>query len=678
MSLRKKLPLLIVALVTISLLLTGVLTYYSSSSLLIEKSKDEIDANAIRTGEAIYGLINGEIRNSYLITVHSTMEEIIKKKETMTDEEFFSPKNEDLAKANAIFRKSFEGTVKHEKTFLTDKNGVVIASSAEKGENGSIKIPDRAYFIEAMKGKTAIGDTVLNRSNNLPIVVFANPVKDSAGNTIGIIGNSVYTSYFSQHLSGIKVNDRGVLYMMDRNGMIIAHSADETMVNTKVENPEILKLLEIQTDKDLVNGRMEIKEGNTTSYLSYSKIPISNWVVIVQDDIKDIQKPLTSLSIKYAMILVLAIIAASIVGYFISKSIVRPLSGMTQLFKQIAQGNLQVAATGKYQSEFKEMADNFNLMAAKNKDLISHMHKSLDVLQESTSELDQSSKETTASIQEASITTQEISRAVESQARDTEMIVTRFTTLGEKIAESNAKAGLVKARTEEIMHVFQQNQSIIQELIAVKVKNEAEVGKILEITQELGESSKQISAITNVIGEIARQTNLLALNASIEAARAGEHGRGFSVVASEIRTLAEQTAKSSEEIGQRISTTLGFVARNNDTVKEIQTIAALQDKYIDETKQSSEQIMEYVQEITDQIKAVASDLTVMAQDKEEVLAAAESMSASGEEVAASIQQVTATIDAQHRMVQHLAEMIETIDGLSKELMQSASHFKIKS
>jgi methyl-accepting chemotaxis protein len=90
--------------------------------------------------------------------------------------------------------------------------------------------------------------------------------------------------------------------------------------------------------------------------------------------------------------------------------------------------------------------------------------------------------------------------------------------------------------------------------------------------KNLGESSREIGNVIKVITSIAQQTNLLALNATIEAARAGEAGKGFAVVANEVKELAKQTAKATEEISQKIEAIQGVTKGAVTAIEEISTI----------------------------------------------------------------------------------------------------------
>ncbi|MDX2096143.1 MAG: methyl-accepting chemotaxis protein [Leptolyngbyaceae cyanobacterium bins.59] len=110
------------------------------------------------------------------------------------------------------------------------------------------------------------------------------------------------------------------------------------------------------------------------------------------------------------------------------------------------------------------------------------------------------------------------------------------------------------------------------------VSLKAKVNQIAEQILHLSETTNQIGSISSIVSELANQTNMLALNAAVEAVRAGEHGKGFSVVASEIRKLAEQSRKSAEKIGGLVTdiqrATNSTVMVTDEGTKTVESIVA--------------------------------------------------------------------------------------------------------
>ena len=156
------------------------------------------------------------------------------------------------------------------------------------------------------------------------------------------------------------------------------------------------------------------------------------------------------------------------------------------------------------------------------------------------------------------------------------------------------------------------------------------VNESANIIDELGRQSDQISAIVNVIKEIADQTNLLALNAAIEAARAGESGRGFAVVADEVRKLAERTTKSTQEISSMIGAIQGgtqnAVASMRDGVSRVNegvTLATQAGEAMVQIQSNAGQVVDTVSDITSALREQAAASTEIAKNVEHIAQMAE-------------------------------------------------------
>ncbi|NMI07844.1 methyl-accepting chemotaxis protein [Paenibacillus sp. SZ31] len=674
MSFRFKLPLMIGQLVCVVLAVTAVLCYKVAEDITLDKSRDEIQSTSDRIGAGLFTSLSLEEQSTFLITTHRTFQDLLEIRnaaEGEDNEAFFEENSELVNKANGILADSLAGMEGNSVLILVDRNGTVVAANDPESLGG--ERADRAYFQEAIKGRNVISEGIISKTLGTLGTVFASPIYNENKQVEGVLVSTASTSFFVNQLQNVKINEEGKVIILDRIGTVMYHSADEGLAGKPLESGEYQSLIDLAPSDTLQQGEASTDE----KVVFYSKIPRSDWTVIVEDTYTDVRKPLVGMAKQMYIVLLSAIAVSIIAGILISQLVTRPISRITLLFKQLAGGDLTVQAEGKYTGEFKELADSFNTMAEGNKQLISSMNRSIGVLNISTTELDQSAQQTSASITDTTATALEISRAMESQANDTESIVDKFMNVGNKIENVNEMSQSVMLKADEITDAFKNNHEVIDVLIAVNGQNEAEVSNISQITVQLAESSSGIHQITGTIAEIANQTKLLALNASIEAARAGDQGRGFAVVASEIRKLAEQTTAQSEDINRIVTQTIAHVEQNNRSVHAIEAIAEQHKSSVSQTKETFNFVTQNMQDMMNQVQAIASEIESIERDKDDVLGAAQNLSASGEEVSASIEEVTATMQEQSGMTGHLAELVQTINGLTKQLAEESSRFKTK-
>jgi len=223
-------------------------------------------------------------------------------------------------------------------------------------------------------------------------------------------------------------------------------------------------------------------------------------------------------------------------------------------------------------------------------------------------------------------------------------------------------ASEVKRISENSSMLASEGGKIVRQVVDDMSKTNQSVSNTAQTMQHLGDQSDRIQEVVKVIKEIAEQTNLLALNAAIEAARAGEQGRGFAVVADEVRKLAENTGRSTQEIAEMVEqireSTSAAIAEMVSTVKMVKAGAGM-----------AEKAGESIVEINNGVSRVLSGV-------EDISLSIQEQSLASRNIADNVEKVANMSDKNSVSIQNVFGTVESLRALSSVLEQSIKHFKI--
>ncbi len=377
----------------------------------------------------------------------------------------------------------------------------------------------------------------------------------------------------------------------------------------------------------------------------------------------------------FVLLFLFSVIFLAIISIQIIKVLKGSTKEMLNILDEVAKGDFSVNIESNGKNEFEIMKKSLIRTLGIISQMINDIKDNSRIINEASENLSAISEEMTSSAENVSSTVQAMANGTSEQAEDLvsiTSILNEFSTDLESVVKLIAE---IDSNTKGIHSMAEKSNGDMGN-VTISVQNVSNSFEdLISKISNVGQNVNRITEITNLINSISDQTNLLALNAAIEAARAGEAGRGFSIVADEIRTLAEQSKTSLDSINALINTISKDASNMIETTNTVKNELSNQKVNIDTAIESFTNITNAVDEVTPKIHLVNTSAEKISDKKNSILYKIEDATSIAKEVSSSAETIAASSEEMNASTEEVSQAAQNLRDMVKETMDKVGEFK---
>ncbi len=665
--------------IAFAFILTGILPIFLTLAVTLSISRQLLEVRTNNSKESSVSVLSQQIKNLRKSTQEKAKNLI---EEPLLTQDFNKEAIRSLFltkyEADSSITQVGFGTINGDYVNLSGKHAANFDPRVRPWYQGAIANPNSYYWADPYKDASS-GEYITSVSVS---------VKNIQNQVIGVVFIEASYTDIVETLSKMQIGRTGNISLVSDSGIILI-SKNENSVGKSIAKKEYFK--EISSSRNNIASVRLKGESELQSYYFDKGDEQSNLWIIANVGKNELNQEFYSLLFSAIIVALVTLLFILTFTFIFVKNFKNIIDLFTRGFEQIGIGNLQLidpnkaqlklfkkykVKTKKRSNEIDSLIIEFNKMVKNTTALIMDVQTESNQVVEMSKALNDSTKQTTIATEEVTETITGIAAVTSKQADETSKSVEKMTILSDKIQDISTEIDIVNKKIENSAKVNEENLTIMSN---VEKNWNDEMKKMEFLLLSMSKMNEDIQNITNIISginDISNKTNLLSLNASIEAARAGESGKGFSVVASEVRSLAEQSKQFTREIENII---LEIQKQSQAMVNQAETSlqgSEQQQKLITSAMNSSQIVYSHGQEIRSFVENIKRSSENIVGIKDSVLVVLDSISSSIQENAAGTQEVSANAEEVLATMEEFETSIHQLENISVKLQQVTNKFEI--